>query len=41
MIFEKNVTFASNVFKVRLLGKVMALRKVPLAITIPKQVVLV
>jgi len=40
MIFGKSVTFASNIFKVSLLGKVMVLRKVPLAITIPKQLVL-
>ena len=39
--FGKSVTFASNVFKVNLLDKVMVLRKVSLSITIPKQVVLV
>jgi len=40
MIFGKSVTFASNVFNICLLGKVMVLRKVPLAITIPKKLVL-
>ena len=40
-VFGKSVTFASNAFKIRLLVKVMALRKVSLSITLPKQVVLV
>ena len=39
--FCQSVTFASNVFKVSLLVKVMVLRKVSLSITVPKQVVLV
>ena len=37
----QSIAFASNVFKVSLLVKVMVLRKVPLSITLPKQLVLV
>ena len=40
-VFDVNVTFASNIFKVSLLVNVMVLLKVSLAITLPKQLVLV
>ena len=40
-VFDVNVTFASNVFNVNLLGKVLLLRAMTLYITTVKQVVLV
>ena len=40
-VFDVNVTFASNAFKVNLLCKVLLLRAMTLYITIVKQVVLV
>jgi hypothetical protein len=40
-VFDESITFASNILKVNLLVKVVALRKVSLSITLPKQVVLV
>jgi hypothetical protein len=39
--YDESVTFVSNVFKVSFLVEVMVLLKVSLAITTPKQVVLV
>ena len=41
MIFGQSVTFASNIFKVRLLVKVILLIVMSLSITTVKQVVLV
>ncbi len=40
-VFDVNVTFTSNVFKVNLLGKVLLLMSMTLYITTVKQVVLV
>ena len=40
-VFDVNVTFASNIFKVRLLVKVILLIEMSLSITTVKQVVLV
>ena len=40
-VFDVNVTFDSNVFKVRLLVKVILLLEMSLSITTVKQVVLV
>ena len=40
-VFDVNVTFASNIFKVRLLVKVILLIEMSLSITTVKQLVLV
>ena len=40
-VFNVNVTIASNIFKVRLLVKVILLLEMSLSITTPKQLVLV